>query len=271
MQSGAKHDGLFFAISPINNLCFFMRIAFVTGASSGIGRATAVALAGAGFELVITGRRRERLDELAAQLAPVPVHILTFDVRDRAAVDAAVATLPVELQAPDVLVNNAGGAHGLVPIQTGDPADWDQMLDANVRGLLNVTRALLPGMTARKTGFILNIGSIAGQEAYANGNVYCASKAAVGMLTKTMRLDLLPTGIRVGEVNPGAVETEFSQVRFKGDEARAAKVYEGFEPLRPEDIADVIVFMVTRPPHVTIAEVLVLAGAQGSATTIARK
>ena len=248
-----------------------MRIAFITGASSGIGRATAVALAGAGFRLVVCGRRRERLDELVTQLAPVPVHVLTFDVRDRAAVQAAVASLPPELQAPDVLVNNAGGAHGLAPIQAGDPADWDLMLDANVRGLLNVTQALLPGMTARQTGFILNIGSVAGQEAYANGNVYCASKAAVGMLTKTMRLDLLPTGVRVAEVNPGAVETEFSQVRFKGDAARAAKVYEGFEPLRPEDVADVIVFMVTRPPHVTIAEVLVLAGAQGAATTIARR
>lgn len=248
-----------------------MKTAFVTGASSGIGRATAVALAGAGFQLVVTGRRRERLEELAAQLAPVPVQILVFDVRDRAAVQAGVAALPAEMQAPDVLVNNAGGAHGLAPIQSGDPADWDQMLDANVRGLLNVTHALLPGMTARQTGFIVNIGSIAGQEAYANGNVYCASKAAVGMLTKAMRLDLLPTGVRVAEVNPGAVETEFSQVRFKGDEARAAKVYEGFEPLRPEDVADVIVFMVTRPPHVTIAEVLVLAGAQGAATTIVRK
>ncbi|HEX8329276.1 MAG TPA: SDR family NAD(P)-dependent oxidoreductase [Hymenobacter sp.] len=248
-----------------------MKTAFITGASSGIGRATAVALAGAGFEVVITGRRRERLEELAAQLKPAPVHILVFDVRDRAAVQAAVATLPEALQAPDVLVNNAGGAHGLAPIQAGDPADWDHMLDANVRGLLNVTHALLPGMTARQTGFIVNVGSIAGQEAYANGNVYCASKAAVGMLTKTMRLDLLPTGVRVAEVNPGAVETEFSQVRFKGDEARAAKVYEGFEPLRPEDVAEIIVFMVTRPPHVTIAEVLVLAGAQGAATTIVRR
>lgn len=248
-----------------------LKTAFITGASSGIGRATAVALAGAGFELVVCGRRRERLDELAAELAPAPVHVLAFDVRDRAAVAAAVAGLPARLQAPDVLVNNAGGAHGLAPIQAGDPSDWDQMLDANVRGLLNVTHALLPGMTARQTGFVLNIGSIAGQEAYANGNVYCASKAAVAMLTKTMRLDLLPTGVRVAEVNPGAVETEFSRVRFKGDEARAAKVYEGFEPLRPEDVADVIVFMVTRPPHVTIAEVLVLAGAQGAATTIARR
>ena len=248
-----------------------MPTAFITGASSGIGRATAVALAGAGFQLVVTGRRRDRLEALAVQLAPAPVHVLVFDVRDRTAVQAAVASLPAELQAPDVLVNNAGGAHGLAPVQAGDPADWDQMLDVNVRGLLNVTHALLPGMTARGSGFIVNVGSVAGQEAYANGNVYCASKAAVGMLTKTMRLDLLPTGVRVAEVNPGAVETEFSQVRFKGDTARAAKVYEGFEPLRPEDVAEIIVFMVTRPAHVTIAEVLVLAGAQGAATTIARK
>lgn len=248
-----------------------MKTAFITGASSGIGRATAVALAGAGFQLVVCGRRRERLEALAAELAPVPVHVLAFDVRDRAAVLAAVATLPAALQAPDVLVNNAGGAHGLAAIQDGDPNDWDRMLDANVRGLLNVTHALLPGMTARQTGFVVNVGSVAGQEAYANGNVYCASKAAVAMLTKTMRLDLLPTGVRVAEVNPGAVETEFSQVRFKGDEARAAKVYEGFEPLQPGDVADIIVFMVTRPPHVTIAEVLVLAGAQGAATTIVRR
>jgi NADP-dependent 3-hydroxy acid dehydrogenase YdfG len=248
-----------------------MKTAFVTGASSGIGRATAVALAAAGFRLVVAGRRRERLEALAAELGAVPVHILTFDVCDRGAVNAAVASLPAEFQAIDVLINNAGGAHGLSPIQSGDPADWDQMLNANVRGLLNVTHAILPLMTARQSGFILNIGSIAGHEAYANGNVYCASKAAVAMLTKTMRLDLLPLGIKVAEVNPGAVETEFSQVRFKGDEARAAKVYEGFEPLKAQDVAEIIVFMVTRPSHVTIAEVLVLAGAQGAATTIVRK
>ncbi|GAA4350173.1 SDR family oxidoreductase [Hymenobacter saemangeumensis] len=248
-----------------------MKTAFITGASSGIGRATAVALAAAGFQLVVAGRRRERLDALAAELAPVPVHVLVFDVRDRGAVSVAVAALPLAFQAVDVLVNNAGGAHGLNPIQAGDPSDWDQMLDSNVRGLLNVTHALLPGMTARQTGFIVNVGSIAGQEAYANGNVYCASKAAVAMLTKTMRLDLLPAGIKVAEVNPGAVETEFSQVRFKGDAERAAKVYQGFEPLRPEDVAEIIAFMVTRPPHVTIAEVLVLAGAQSAATTILRK
>lgn len=248
-----------------------MKTAFVTGASSGIGRATAVALARAGFQLVVTGRRRERLDELAAEVAPTPVHVLTFDVRDRDATTAAVIGLPLEFAAIDVLVNSAGGAHGLNPIQDGDPHDWDFMLDANVRGLLNVTHAVLPGLTARKTGFIVNISSIAGREAYANGNVYCASKAAVSMLTKTMRLDLLPFGIRVAEVAPGAVETEFSEVRFKGDAERAAKVYDGFEPLRAEDVADVVAFMVTRPAHVNVADVLLLPTAQGSANTTFRQ
>ncbi|OGX81069.1 SDR family NAD(P)-dependent oxidoreductase [Hymenobacter coccineus] len=248
-----------------------IKTAFVTGASSGIGRATAVALARAGFQLVVAGRRRERLDELAAEVAPTPVHILTFDVRDRDATTAAVIGLPLEFAAIDVLVNNAGGAHGLNPIQDGDPNDWDFMLDANVRGLLNVTHAVLPGLTARKTGFIINISSIAGREAYANGNVYCASKAAVSMLTKTMRLDLLPFGIRVAEVAPGAVETEFSEVRFKGDAERAAKVYDGFEPLRAEDVADVVTFMATRPAHVNVADVLLLPAAQGAAATIFRQ
>jgi len=248
-----------------------MQTAFITGASSGIGRATAVALSKAGFQLVVTGRRRERLEELAQEVAPVPVHILTFDVRDQAAVDAAVASLPTEFAEVEVLINNAGNAHGLAPIQDGDPADWDAMLDGNVKGLLYVSRALLPTMTRRKKGHIINIGSIAGHETYANGNVYCASKAAVSALTKGMRLDLLPHHIRVAEVNPGAVETEFSQVRFKGDNDRAATVYKGFEPLRAEDIADVIQFMVTRPAHVNIAEVLILPAAQAAATVIRKE
>ncbi|RSK50247.1 SDR family NAD(P)-dependent oxidoreductase [Hymenobacter rigui] len=247
-----------------------MKTAFVTGASSGIGRATAVALAEAGFRLVLAGRRRERLEELAQQLAGTPTHLLTFDVRDRAAVETAVQSLPAEFQDVDVLINNAGNAHGLAPIQSGNPQDWDDMLDGNVKGLLYVSKAVLPAMTRRNVGHIINIGSIAGYEAYANGNVYCASKAAVASLTKCMRLDLLPHNIRVAEVNPGAVETEFSEVRFKGDTERAAKVYEGFEPLKAEDVADVIRFMVTRPPHVNVAEVLLLPTAQGAATTIRR-
>ena len=245
-----------------------MKTAFITGASSGIGRATAVALAQAGFQLVIAGRRAERLADLAAAVAPTPVHLLTFDVRDRAAVEAAVASLPAEFRRLDVLLNNAGNAHGLAPIQDGDPADWDQMLDGNVKGLLYVSRAVLPLLG--EAGFIINIGSIAGHEAYANGNVYCASKAAVAMLTRGMRLDLLPRGIRVAEVNPGAVETEFSEVRFQGDTARAANVYKGFEPLRPQDVAELIQFMVTRPARVNIAEVLLLPAAQAAAATIRR-
>jgi NADP-dependent 3-hydroxy acid dehydrogenase YdfG len=248
-----------------------MKTAFITGASSGIGRATAVALAQVGFQLVVTGRRRERLDELAQQVAPTPVYVLTFDVRDRAATEEAVASLPPSFQQIDVLVNNAGNAHGIAPIQEGDPEDWDQMLDGNVKGLLYVSRAVMPSMIKAQKGHIINIGSIAGHETYANGNVYCASKAAVAALTKGMRLDLLPQHIRVAEVNPGAVETEFSKVRFKGDVARATAVYQGYEPLRAEDIAEVIQFMVTRPAHVNIAEVLILPAAQASATTMRKE
>ena len=245
-----------------------MKTAFITGASSGIGRATAVALAKAGFQLVITGRRRERLDALALELAPTPVHSLTFDVRDRAAVEAAVAELPEAFTHIDVLVNNAGNAHGLAPIQDGDVADWDAMMDGNVKGLLYVSRAVLPRMG--EGGIIVNLGSIAGHEAYANGNVYCASKAAVSMLTRTMRIDLLPKGIRVAEVAPGMVETEFSEVRFKGDEERAANVYKGVQPLQAADVADVIQFIVTRPPHVQLAEVIVFPTAQAAAATVKR-
>jgi len=245
-----------------------MKTAFITGASSGIGRATAVALAKAGFQLVITGRRRERLDALTQELAPTPVHSLTFDVRDRAAVEAAVASLPEAFADIDVLVNNAGNAHGLAPIQEGDVADWDAMLDGNVKGLLYVSRAVLPRMG--EGGIIVNLGSIAGHEAYANGNVYCASKAAVAMLTRTMRIDLLPKGIRVAEVAPGMVETEFSEVRFKGDEERAANVYKGVQPLQAADVADVIEFIVTRPPHVQLAEVIVFPAAQAAASTVKR-
>jgi len=198
----------------------------------------------------------------------VPVHLLTFDMRDRAAVEAALAELPAAFEHVDVLINNAGNAHGLSPIQEGDPADWDAMLDGNVKGLLYVSRAVLPRMA--QGGFIVNIGSIAGHEAYANGNVYCASKAAVAMLTRTMRLDLLPRGIRVAEVAPGMVETEFSEVRFKGDAQKAANVYKGVEPLQAQDIAELIQFIVTRPPHVQIAEVIIFPAAQAAAATVRR-
>lgn len=244
------------------------RIALVTGATSGIGRATAVALAKAGYHIIATGRRTERLQELQQQITEVPVHTLTFDVRDREAVQQAISSLPDDWKGIDVLVNNAGNAHGLAPVQSGTLNDWDAMLDINVKGLLYVTHAVLPLMLQRKQGHIINIGSIAGKEVYANGNVYCASKFAVDALSKGMRIDLVQEGIKVSEVNPGLVETEFSEVRFKGDKERAAGVYQGYEPLRAEDIADLITFMVTRPAHVNIAEVMILPAAQASATVL---
>ncbi|MCP2042146.1 SDR family NAD(P)-dependent oxidoreductase [Pontibacter sp. HSC-36F09] len=244
------------------------RIALVTGATSGIGRATALALAKAGYHIIATGRRTERLQELQQQITEVPVYTLAFDVRDREAVADAFSSLPDDWKGIDVLVNNAGNAHGLAPVQSGSLSDWDAMLDINVKGLLYVTHAVLPLMIARKQGHIINIGSIAGKEVYANGNVYCASKFAVDAISKGMRIDLVQEGIKVSEVNPGLVETEFSEVRFKGDKERAAGVYQGYEPLRAEDIADLITFMVTRPAHVNIAEVLILPAAQASATVL---
>ncbi|ALI98152.1 SDR family NAD(P)-dependent oxidoreductase [Rufibacter tibetensis] len=244
------------------------KIALVTGATSGIGRATAVSLAQQGFKIIVAGRRTERLQELIQQLGQENVYPLEFDVRDKEAVQNALAGLPAEWRSVDVLINNAGNAHGLSPIQGGDLDDWDAMLDINVKGLLYVTKAVLPIMIERKTGHIINIGSIAGKEVYANGNVYCASKFAVDALSKAMRIDLVHEGIKVSEVNPGAVETEFSEVRFKGDTERAATVYQGYEPLKAEDIADLITFMVTRPKHVNLAEVLILPAAQAAATII---
>jgi NADP-dependent 3-hydroxy acid dehydrogenase YdfG len=244
--------------------------ALITGASSGIGWATAEAFARLGYRLILCGRRADKLAELAAQLA-VETYLLTFDVRDNAAVSGAIGTLPAEWQTVDVLVNNAGNAHGLSGIQDGDVADWDAMLDGNVQGLLYVSKAVIPGMVGRQRGHIVNISSIAGKQTYANGAVYCASKAAVEALSQGMRLDLTQHGIKVTNIAPGAVETEFSQVRFKGDVARAAKVYEGFDPLLATDIADAIVYAVSAPPNVTIADITILAAAQAAATTIYRK
>jgi 3-hydroxy acid dehydrogenase / malonic semialdehyde reductase len=244
------------------------RIALVTGATSGIGRATAIALAKEGYHIIATGRREERLQELQELITEVPVLTLQFDVSDKAGVREAIGSLPEEWKAIEVLVNNAGNAHGLAPVQSGDIADWEAMLDINVKGLLYVTHAVLPLMLALKKGHIINIGSIAGKEVYANGNVYCASKFAVDAISKGMRIDLVQEGIKVSEVKPGLVETEFSEVRFKGDKERAAGVYQGYEPLRATDIADLIIFMVTRPAHVNFAEVLILPTAQASATVL---
>ena len=247
-------------------------IALITGATSGIGRATAEAFADLEYHLILCGRRFDRLTELQTQLSPqTPVLTLNFDVRNYDDVRDAIGSLPDDWKAIDVLVNNAGNAHGMSPIQDGDPADWDLMIDGNVQGLLYVSKAVIPGMVARQRGHIVNLSSIAGKQTYANGAVYCASKAAVEALSTGMRLDLTQHGIKVTNIAPGAVETEFSTVRFKGDTDRAAKVYEGFQPLTAADIADTIVYAVTAPAHVTIADLTILASAQAAATTVVRK
>ena len=247
------------------------RIAMITGATSGIGEATARLLADNNFKLILCGRRAERLQALAADLrAKTEVTILVFDVRNQPDVASAIASLPAAWKEIDVLINNAGNAHGLDPIQTGSLADWDAMIDINVKGLLYVTKEVLPVMVKRNSGHIINIGSIAGKEVYANGNVYCASKYAVDALTKGMRIDLNAHGIKVTAIHPGLVETEFSLVRFKGDSERAANVYKGLDPLQGEDIADLILFALTRPAHVVVADLVVFPTAQASATVVKR-
>lgn len=245
------------------------KTALITGATSGIGRATALAFAAQDIDLIICGRRKDALEELAEELGTrVNIHTLRFDVRDKAEVAKAIENLPPDFNQIDILVNNAGNAHGLDPIHTGSLEDWDAMIDINVKGLLYVSNAVIPQMAERKSGHIINIGSIAGKEVYPNGNVYSASKHAVDAINKGMRIDLNGMGIRVGAINPGLVETGFSEVRFKGDSERAKTVYEGYKPLTPEDIADIIVFMVTRPSHVNIADLLVLPTAQASSTIL---
>lgn len=247
------------------------RIALVTGATSGIGEATARLLAKNNFSLILCGRRRDRLDKLAKELSAITkVTQLSFDVRDRAAVSKALASLPDEWRKVDVLINNAGNAHGLDPIQSGNVDDWDAMMDINVKGLLYVSREVLPAMVERKAGHVINIGSIAGKEVYPNGNVYSASKFAVDALTKGMRMDLNAYGIKVTAIHPGLVDTEFSLVRFKGDDNRAANVYKGMKPLVADDIADLILFVLTRPPHVVVADLVVFPTAQASATLVKR-
>tara|TARA_R110000744_G_scaffold14983_1_gene42254 strand:- start:2372 stop:3124 length:753 start_codon:yes stop_codon:yes gene_type:complete len=245
------------------------KIAFITGATSGIGKATAINFALNGIDLVLCGRRQDRLDVLKEELGKeVNVHTLNFDIRDKESVQKAIISLPKEFAKIDILINNAGNAHGLDTIQEGSVDDWDAMLDINVKGLLYVSKALIPQMVERKSGHIINIGSTAGKEVYPKGNVYCASKHAVDAINQGMRIDLNPFGIRVGAVNPGLVETEFSTVRFKGDENRAENVYKGFQPLKPEDIADIIHFVVTRPYHVNIADLVVMPTAQASSTIV---
>lgn len=244
------------------------KIALVTGATAGIGEATALMLAEEGAALIITGRREERLLLLKNKLEQLNVRVLPlcFDVSDEQAVKQSLGSLPEEWRAIDILVNNAGLAAGMNTVQEGDSDDWNRMIDTNVKGLLYVTRAVTRGMVARGSGQIINIGSIAGKEVYPNGNVYCATKHAVDALTKGLRIDLLPHGIRVTQVCPGAVETEFSLVRFHGDAARAEKVYQGFENLVAGDIAECIRFVINRPPHVNINDMVVMPTAQATAT-----
>ncbi|MAN26336.1 MULTISPECIES: SDR family NAD(P)-dependent oxidoreductase [Mesonia] len=245
------------------------KTAFITGATSGIGKATAIELAKENMNLILCGRRKQRLDELKNELSSnVKVYTLSFDIRNRDEVKQAIASLPEEFKQIDILINNAGNAHGLDPIQDGSIDDWDAMIDINVKGLLYVSKQIIPQMVKRGSGHIINIGSTAGKEVYPNGNVYCASKHAVNAINQGMRIDLNGTGIRVGAINPGMVETEFSEVRFKGDSEKASKVYQGFEPLQPEDVADIIRFVVTRPYHVNIADLIVMCTSQASSTIV---
>ena len=243
--------------------------AFITGATSGIGKATATLFAQHNIRLILCGRRIERLKELQNSLSKTTeVTILQFDVSDRKGVKSAIESLPESFQKIDILINNAGNAHGLSTIQDGDIDDWDAMIDINVKGLLYVSKAIIPKMIALNSGFIVNIGSIAGKEVYPNGNVYCASKHAVNALNKAMRIDLNKHNIRVSAIHPGAVETEFSEVRFKGDSEKATNVYKGYKALQAVDIADIIHFVVTRPYHVTIEDLIVYPTAQASATIL---
>ena len=243
--------------------------AFITGATSGIGKATAEIFAKNNIRLVLCGRNADRLEGLRKELSKLTeVTSLQFDVSNRIAVENAIKSLPENFKTINILINNAGNAHGLSSIQEGDLDDWDAMLDINVKGLLYVSKAIFPQMIARNSGFIVNIGSIAGKEVYPNGNVYCASKHAVNALNKGMRIDLNKHNIRVSAIHPGAVETAFSEVRFKGDTEKAAAVYKGYKPLQAEDIADIIYFVVTRPYHVNIEDLVVYPTAQANATIL---
>ncbi|HSN56258.1 MAG TPA: SDR family NAD(P)-dependent oxidoreductase [Candidatus Sulfomarinibacteraceae bacterium] len=249
------------------------RTVLVTGASSGIGEAVAEAFAGAGCRLLLTARRRDRLEALADRLrinGAADVAVGALDVRDRAAVAAFVDGLDEAWSVVDILVNNAGLARGLAPLHEGDVTDWEEMLDTNVKGLLWVTRAVLPGMVERGNGHVINIGSIAGHETYPSGNVYCATKHAVTALNRCLAIDLLGTGVRVSSVDPGLVETEFSMVRFHGDRERADAVYRGLEPLVGRDVADAVLFCATRPPRANVREMILLPTAQAAAVHVHR-
>ena len=248
------------------------KIALITGATAGIGEACARLFAQQKYNLILTGRRTERLSVLADDLITkygIQVKFLTMDVRNKEEV-AMLETLSEDWKKVDVLINNAGLSQGMDPINAGSTADWEVMIDTNIKGLLYVTKVVSNWMIKHKSGHIVNLGSIAGKETYLNGNVYCASKHAVDALNQGMRMDLNQYGIRVGAINPGMVETGFSEVRFKGDKERASKVYQGFDALQAEDIADIIYFVVSRPYHVNIADLIVMPTAQASSTIVRR-
>ncbi len=249
-------------------------IALITGASSGFGRAIALKFAEHGWDVIITGRRKEKLVELEHIILDTyetKVYSLCFDVRDRKQVKIELDALPHFWKEIDVLVNNAGLASGMSAIYDGDIDDWEKMIDTNVKGLLYVSRTILPWMIERKRGHVINIGSTAGKDAYAYGNVYCGSKFAVDAITKSMRIDLLPHGIKVTAVNPGAAETEFSLVRFKGDADKAKSIYKGFDPLQANDIAEVVWFAASRPPHVNLNDIVMTPLAQANSVYINKK
>ncbi len=250
------------------------KIVLITGATSGIGEATAKAFAREGANLILIGRRKERLDNLAAELAEKDgVKTLTrrLDVRDKNKVEEVINSLPDEWKKIDILVNNAGLGRGLNPLYEDNIDGWEEMIDTNIKGLLYVTRFVVPGMVERKSGHVINIGSIAGHEAYKGGGVYCATKHAVTAITRSLRLDLLGKGVRVSTVDPGMVETEFSLVRFYGDEQKAKKVYEGLTPLTGDNIAEAVIFCATRPPHANINEMIIMPSAQANAFFAHRK
>jgi NADP-dependent 3-hydroxy acid dehydrogenase YdfG len=249
-------------------------LVLITGATSGIGKSTAQLFAKNGHDIIITGRREDRLKEIKTQLESdfkTKVTTLCFDIRKLSEVETAISTLSSENKKIDVLVNNAGLAAGLGPIQSGNIDHWERMIDTNLKGLLYISRAISNLMIENKKGHIINIGSIAGKEVYANGNVYCATKHAVDALNKAMRIDLLPHNIKVTAINPGMVETEFSIVRFDGDSDKAKKVYEGLQPLTPEDIAETIYWAANRPAHVNINDIIITPTVQATATNVIRK
>ena len=248
------------------------KLALITGATSGIGEATAKIFAKNGIDLILCGRRQNRLDELEKELNSFcKIHTLNFDVRDKEAVFTKINELPEAFSEITFLINNAGNAHGLDFFQDGKIEDWEAMIDINVKGLLYISKAVLPKMLAKEKGHIINIGSTAGKEVYPKGNVYCASKYAVDAINQGMRIDLNGKGIKVGAINPGMVATEFSEVRFKGNVEKASKVYQGFTPLQANDIAEIIWFTVTRPAHVNIADLTVMALDQASSTIVNKK